>query len=196
MQWGYLRETREDAKKAGNDPDTKLCRTGLIDYLLKIFPDVPEEDWIHDKTLGSSCDRKVRPDFRNENKKLIIEFDGLQHYTNPKNIIKDKENTEYYESLGYKVIRIPYFIQLTKTVIKQMFDVDMDEEMFSDDYGSMGPNGGCTPAFIPHLGLVRMAKEFKKYPEQYEINMKKMKEYKEQQFVEWEYLEKEYNKLD
>lgn len=195
MEWGYLRETREEAKKAGLDPDTKLCRTGLIDYLLKIFPDTLEEDWIHDKTLGSDCSRKVRPDFRNERKKLIIEFDGLQHYTNPKNIVKDKENSKYYESLGYKVVRIPYFIQLTKTVIKQMFGVEINEEMFPNEYGSMGPNSGCTPAFIPHLGLVRMAQDFKKYPEQYKINMDTMKKYEEQQFVEWEFLEKEYNKL-
>ncbi|OAV71965.1 hypothetical protein Barb4_00251 [Bacteroidales bacterium Barb4] len=75
-KWGFLRETIEDAKKAGIDEDTGLHRTGLEEYLKVIFPKV--DDWIHDKSC-SGWKRKVRPDYRSESLKLIIEFDGLQH---------------------------------------------------------------------------------------------------------------------
>lgn len=50
---------------------------------------------------------------RSESLKLIVEIDGLPHYQNPIVILKDKEKTKLYEEFGYKVVRIPYFIQLT-----------------------------------------------------------------------------------
>ena len=201
VKWGYLREKRKQA--SGYDADNGLSRTALIDYLLAIFPDTKEDDWINCKivdTIPKEQRRGFKPDYRNEEKKLIIEFDGADHYTNIKNIKRDLERNDYYEKYGYKVIRIPYFIQLTKSVIMQMFGVEMEEEMFPEGIGSMGPNGdgaeeGNTPAFIPHQGIIRMANEFKNFPEQYKANMDDMKKYPNQQYVEWERLEEEYNKL-
>ena len=108
--WGYLRETSEIAKKDGNDPTTGLCRTGLEEYLKVIFPNV--DDWIHDKSIGilngEKC--KFRPDYRSETLKMIVEMDGLPHYTSPQNIVNDEMKTKRYEDDGYTVIRIPYFI--------------------------------------------------------------------------------------
>ena len=201
VKWGYLREAREQAK--GYDADNGLSRTALIDYLLAIFPETKEEDWIHCGKLDNIPEKQRRdfePDYRNEELKLIVEFDGTDHYKNVKNIKRDADRNNFYKKYGYKVVRIPYFIQLTKTVIKQMFGVDMQEEMFPEGVGSMGPNGdyakeGNTPAFIPRQGIIRMARDFKDYPEQYEANMNDMKKYPNQEYVEWELLEKEYNKL-
>ena len=119
-KWGFLRETNAMAKKAGIDKDTGLHRTGLEEYLKIIFPNI--DDWVHDKKIeGKEC--KNRPDYRSEKLKLIIEFDGLQHYTKPDIIEKDKINTALYKSFGYKVVRIPYFIQLSKKAVKVLFDV-------------------------------------------------------------------------
>ena len=119
-KWGFLRETSELAKKAGIDKDTGLHRTGLDEYLKVIFPNI--EDWIHDKTLGKINDitYKSRTDYRSETLKLIIEFDGLQHYTKPDIIEKDIRLTKVYEDLGYKVVRIPYFIQLSNKAVKKL----------------------------------------------------------------------------
>lgn len=50
-KWGFLRETKELAVKAGIDKDTGLHRTGLEDYLLVIFPEISLSEWIHDKTI-------------------------------------------------------------------------------------------------------------------------------------------------
>ena len=52
-KWGFLRETRAAAKKAGIDADTGVKRTGLEDYLAVIFPEVNADEWIHDKPFGN-----------------------------------------------------------------------------------------------------------------------------------------------
>ncbi len=124
-KWGFLRETDEQAKEAGIDKDTGLHRTGLEVYLQIIFPQV--DVWLHDKTLGmiDGINHRSRPDYRSEQLKLIVEFDGLQHYTKPDIIEKDLKNTERYTSIEYKVVRIPYFIQLSHKAVKTLFDVTL-----------------------------------------------------------------------
>ena len=42
--------------------------------------------------------RKNRPDYRSEKLKMIIEFDGWQHYQKLDQIQKDYENQKFYES--------------------------------------------------------------------------------------------------
>ena len=175
-QWGFLRETKEDADKAGVDKDTGVCRTGLDEYLAVIFPNT--HDWIHDKGGVELGGKKLgtRPDYRSESLKMIIEFDGLPHYTNPDVILKDIQNTKNYEKAGYKVVRIPYFIQLSKDAVKELFDVDLDQELFDESIPSLGLKGRNTPAYLCHEGVKRMAREFLRFPHQYEVNLKALKE--------------------
>ena len=170
-KWGFLRETTEAAIKAGIDRGTGLHRTGLNEYLKVIFPDV--DDWAHDKALGLTVNNKVcrkRPDYRSEKLKIIVEFDGIQHYTMPDRIQKDIINTQFYESLGYKVVRIPYFIQLTNKAVKYFFNVDVKEPLFNENIHSMDKNDRNTPAFLCGAGVLRMIEEFKYHPEQYRVN--------------------------
>lgn len=170
-KWGFLRETTEAAIKAGIDRGTGLHRTGLNEYLKVIFPDI--DDWVHDKALGLTVNNKVcrkRPDYRSEKLKLIVEFDGIQHYTMPDRIKNDVLSTKFYESLGYKVVRIPYFIQLTNKAVKYFFNVDVKEPLFNENIHSMDKNDRNTPAFLCGAGVLRMIEEFKYHPEQYQIN--------------------------
>ena len=192
-KWGFLRETNIQAHKAGKDRDTGLHRTGLEDYLKVIFPDVV--DWIHDKSLGIVNDTKYRsrPDYRSESLKLIIEFDGLQHYTKPDIIIKDVKNTLLYTDLGYKVVRIPYFIQLTNIAVKSLFGVVVSEVLFDGSIPSLGIEGQNTPAYICPAGVKRMTLEFKKFPEQYETNINFLKKQNDPFRSGVEFLENEYN---
>lgn len=170
-KWGFLRETTEAAIKAGIDRGTGLHRTGLNEYLKVIFPDV--DDWVHDKALGLTINNKVcrkRPDYRSEKLKMIVEFDGIQHYTMPDRIKNDVLSTKFYESLGYKVVRIPYFIQLTNKAVKYFFNVDVKESLFNENIHSMDKNDRNTPAFLCGAGILRMIEEFKYHPEQYRVN--------------------------
>ena len=61
FNFGFLRETNADAKKAGIDPDTGIGRTGLEDYLKAIYPKT--DDWIHDKPFSAVKGCKKRPDY-------------------------------------------------------------------------------------------------------------------------------------
>ncbi len=174
-KWGFLRETNAMAESAGIDKDTGLHRTGLEDYLKVIFPNT--NDWIHDKMLGkiNGTLYRSRPDYRSEELKLIIEFDGLPHYTNPDIIEKDKNNIDLYMSFGYKVVRIPYFIQLTNKAVKTLFDVEVTEDLFDGTIASLGIKGRNTPAYLCPSGIKRMAEEFKRFPEQYQMNIDSLK---------------------
>lgn len=194
-KWGFLRETSEDARKSGNDKLTGLKRTGLDVYLRKIFPVV--NDWIHDRIVGSSFNGhklRIRPDYRSESLKIVVEFDGLSHYTKPSRIKQDIENTEMYERLGYKVVRIPYFIQLTRTAIKTLFNVDVGCEMFDPSIPSLGISDG-NPAFLCPAGLHRMAEEFVKFPEQYAVNIKSLKDIDDEFITGVRFLEEEYSRI-
>jgi hypothetical protein len=191
-KWGFLRETTDLAKKAGIDKATGLHRTGLDEYLKVIFPQT--KDWIHDKAIGEINGQKYRkrPDYRSESLRIIIEFDGLQHYTNPDVIEKDIENTKLYESVGYKVVRIPYFIQLTNKAVKTMFDIDISENLFNENVSSLSTTGRNSPAYLCPAGVKRMANEFKLFPEQYKTNLEFLKKQNDPFKSGHEFLEKAY----
>ena len=93
-KWGFVRETRDMA--SGTDKETGLNRTGLEDYIKVIFPEIPVDHWVHDKPIPDSG-RRIRPDYRCDDLKLLIEFDGLQHYQQlyP---LQYKVNLEFLES--------------------------------------------------------------------------------------------------
>ena len=170
--FGFLRESQEDALKAGVDEDTGLSRTGLEYYLQIIFPDV--SDWVHDKPIGGpnkELSRK-RPDYRSETLKLIVEFDGLPHYQSPKQIREDQKRTALYVLAGYKVVRIPYFIQLTRKAVIKLFGVDVGRPLFPEGIPSLGIHTQATPAYLCIAGIERMAREFKGFPDQYTTNVR------------------------
>ena len=53
-----------------------------------------------------------------------------------------------------------------------MFGKCIETPLFDPSFPSMGIKGRNTPDYCCPAGLARMAEEFRKYPEQYEINMK------------------------
>ena len=194
-RWGFLRETQEDAIKSGIEPDTGLCRTGLDEYLKVIFPEV--NDWIHDKTIpnlpeGIKC--RKRPDYRSETLKLIIEFDGFPHFQSPLQILKDKETICLYESFGYRVVRIPFFIQLTNKAVETLFGIKVQEPLFKVKYPSLGINGS-SPAYMCPAGITRMAEIFSLFPEQYEVNINHLKSFNNDYLTGASLLESEYERI-
>ncbi|ALY07085.1 hypothetical protein VmeM32_00096 [Vibrio phage vB_VmeM-32] len=85
-----------------------LTESKLGEILNEIFPN---EQIIHNKSVPNSNNSRSRPDFRIESKKLIFEFDGYSHYNQTRVIKSDRIKDDDYSSLGYTVIRIPYFVQ-------------------------------------------------------------------------------------
>lgn len=191
-QFGFIRETSEKAKEAGIDIVTGICRTGLDEYLEVIYP---RYEWIHDKSLGSinGVNYKVRPDYRCEGYKMIVEFDGLLHYSNPEQILKDCKNTKLYEELGYSVIRIPYFIQLTNKNVEKLFGVKVEIDLFPANISSLAVELRNTPAYLCVDGIKRMAKIFRMFPDDYVVNMNYLKSLNSP-LAGVDYLEYWYNK--
>lgn len=94
--------------------------------------------FIHNKTVPGAG-RRFRPDFRNDELKLIVEYDGFMHFTEQKNVLSDLEKNSLYRSLGYTVIRIPYFVQLTDQMYdyyftNNEFHLEVDKRLLETDY--------------------------------------------------------------
>jgi hypothetical protein len=135
-----------------------LTESNLKIILKKIKPN---HDFIHDKGVPKSKNKRMRPDFRCEELKLIIEFDGDSHYCKAERILKDIEKDEDYRSLGYSVFRIPYFIQMNKKLLKMIFDEDIDFEQIY-------PNGfidkkAILPADYCELGIKLFKQDLEKF---------------------------------
>ena len=131
-----------------------LHQNNLYEYLRIIFPNT--NDWIIDKCLPGY---RFRPDYRSEQLKLIVEFDGYRHYTVSKQVKADQQRNELYYSLGYKVVRIPMFVQLTTPIIKLLFDVDVQVEQvyphgFISDAGTL-----ILPADFCYIGIQRFLED-------------------------------------
>lgn len=121
MRWKYLRES----KMHHYDPERHTSLDEYLDYIFHGYEfeyDVPIPKPI---VFQRNCDatyRRFRPDARCESLSLIIEFDGLPHYQDPQIILSDKERDAYLRSLGYTVVRIPYWIQLSTDVVYNLFN--------------------------------------------------------------------------
>ena len=188
-QFGFVRETQLMADNAHKQNPDQVY-TAMQDYLDVIYPNV--HDWVHDKVIPGLVDQegktvRTRPDFRSEELKLIIEFDGLQHYASPDAIADDERKSATYTKAGYKVVRIAYFVQLTNDVVRQLFGVEAQTPLFPSDIHSISPEWKNTPAYLCPAGIRRMAKEYKLFPEQYRINMEFLKGY-DDRFTEAERL--------
>lgn len=186
--WGYLRESDKGVEK--EQTKSEVGYTSLIKYLKVIFPDV--NDWVHNRSIkdgkGKSLTKCI-PDYHSPSLKLVIEFDGTLHYQKPDNLIRDINNTKVYENIGYKVVRIPYFIQLSKSAIFELFGIEVKDRMFDEQNPSFGVKWKNTPAYMCFAGLRRMAMEFKRFPAQYQVNLDALKKEECQELAGTEYLE-------
>ena len=87
---------------------------------------------------------------------------------------EDQKNmkNEIFKELGYKVIRIPYFIQLTNKVVYDLFGVNVKEKLFDENIPSLNIESRNTPAYLCPMGIRRMAIDFlDKSTEQLNVNI-------------------------
>lgn len=169
MVFGFVRETEKEAQEDGTDP-TGVPRTGLDTYLAAIFPDV--NDWIHDKTFPGM---RTRPDYRSNSLRMLVEFDGIPHFRSRKEFLKDVKKTAKYQAAGYRVVRIPLYINLTTNVINKLFGTNLQQDFFTENVSPFNetfqPNTFCI------TGLKRMADDFKSLaPEQIPLMMESIRE--------------------
>ena len=200
-KWGYLTEYSTEIKTEDMDEDIGLHHTGLNKYLEVLFPN---KKWIHNKRLYYDEVKRsyIIPDYRCEELKLIVEFDGKLHYTDHNTIMRDVRNEKIYKKEGYTVIRIPYFIQLTNDVVNTLFKqysnvLSVNEPLFNPNISSMyGECKGFGPAYTCVSGFKRMVKVLKQFPQQYELLVTSLKRFVDDYSVNGvDLLEEEYKQL-
>tara|TARA_B110001454_G_scaffold145377_1_gene134868 strand:+ start:451 stop:1395 length:945 start_codon:yes stop_codon:yes gene_type:complete len=100
------------------------------DILKIFFPNFQNKILVRKKLkkLGYDLENNIEADYFIEDLGLIFEFDGPPHYSNPFKIVADNRKykcTENIKKKGKKIdiriIRIPYYFQLTKDVAKFLF---------------------------------------------------------------------------
>lgn len=134
----------------------------LTEEKLKIFLyDYIDNEFEFNKSVPFSKNKRLRPDFINEKLKLIVEFDGYGHYLNPKQILNDQFKDKEYPQLGYRIIRIPYFVQLSSDVINNLFKLNID-------YKQTYPHGfidkkAILPSSYCELGINRFLQDLEKF---------------------------------
>lgn len=202
-KWGYLKENKNKIKEGEVDDDIGLRFNGLDEYLEVLFPDYT---WIYNQRLYYYDDNKEKryiiPDYRCGELKLVVEFDGILHYTDHNTILRDANNERIYDKMGYTVIRIPYFIQLTNDVVNTLFKqysnvLSVNETLFNPNISSMyGECKGFGPAYTCASGFKRMVKVLKQFPQQFELLVKSLKRFVADGSVNGvDLLEEEYNRF-
>ena len=73
------------------------------------------------------------------------------HYNQAKRQIFVNIKTEEYTKLGYKIVRIPYFVQIETKTIKHLFDLDYEYKL---EYPHGFIDSECLlPADFNYLGI-------------------------------------------
>ena len=101
---------------------------------------------------------KFKPDYVIHDHKLVIEFDGYRHYNDAKTIINDEVKDTLIESEGYRMIRIPYFVQLTSEIVYGLFNEYIDKPFeyynnFNDYPHGFVDKKAMLPANFCQLGI-------------------------------------------
>ena len=86
----------------------------------------------------------------------VVEYDGDEHYRHSIKIKGDRVKDETARSLGLRVVRFPYWIQLDSNTLKHFFGLDANVEQSF-------PHGFITtklfPASFCELGIERFRAE-------------------------------------
>lgn len=117
--------------------------------------------------LGSEMrlgDTRKRLDmvFEINGEKLVVEFDGDLHYKESLVLKRDMEKDSVAKELGYKLVRFPYWIQLTTQTLETFFGIRGE---VCQDFPHGFISTKSFPASFCNLGLERFFKELESLPE-------------------------------
>jgi hypothetical protein len=142
---------------------------------------VAEEDYLTEASLGRflrerldgdviadsvvpDLRRRFRPDYRSERHRLVVEFDGDQHYRSAGHVLRDQERDVVLRAAGYSVVRIPYFVQLDATTIAQLFgSLVTDRSAFKRFPHGFIAEKVVMPADFCELGVQRFSADLQRF---------------------------------
>lgn len=122
-----------------------------------------DPDILYNKRMPGAV-RNYRPDYRSEKFKFVVEFDGFRHYQNTGVVLDDYLKTEEMSNLGDKVIRIPYFVQLSSQVVRNLFGAFTgDHSPFLDYPHGFISDKALLPADFCEVGLLRFHQDLEDF---------------------------------
>ena len=152
-----------------NDNGNYLDETYLGIVMSKLYSE--EYIFFHNKSVeGSNISN--RPDYHCSELKLIFEFDGYRHFTLPETIKIDEMKDKVYKQLGYKVIRIPYFLQLDNKAL-EFFGMPSGKDYSRGYSHGFIDKKALLPAAFCSLGINKFYKLLDELPEPIERDINK-----------------------
>lgn len=101
---------------------------------------------------------------------LVVEYDGNDHYQDALRIKGDHDKDEVAKELGYQVVRIPYFVQLTTETLRHYFGA---EEEIVQDFHHGFITTRVFPASYCEQGIERFRRQLESLPERVRIEIVK-----------------------
>lgn len=117
-------------------------------------------DWVRDKQFKPY---RFRPDFISQKLKIVIEFDGFRHYQQASVILKDLEKDKILNDLGFKIFRVPYFIQLETKISEKLIGFSLNKEL-SYPHGFIDKHA-LKPCDFCELGIIKFLNDLEKFKE-------------------------------
>ena len=170
-----LNTSNEKSKPIG-----EMLERNLIG-VLQIF--YPNAIWETQKRFAYDPDNKrkfYQVDVISVGHKIVWEYDGPNHFNDTWKFQRDLDRDIYFNNLGYKVKRWPYFCQLTRDIAKNFFGKDFSEEKYLSAinyiYGVESENKILAPGwhktkFTPgswiEKGVDRLISELEEMPESF-----------------------------
>lgn len=154
-------------QKAAPQPNHMNC------ILEQLFPG---EEVLHDCSLRTKEGRsentagRYRFDYVLPQRRLAIEIDGDSrykrgHYSDAAICIKDYLKTSACAKAGYRLVRIPFFVQLSPDMVRQYFGITHAQELYPacHCHGFAHPQAPL-PADFCELGIRRFNREMTELP--------------------------------
>ena len=83
------------------------------------------------------------------------------HYCKAEVILRDKIKDEEYTELGYKVVRIPYFIQITAPLLLSVFEREIRfEQRYRNGFID---SGAVLPANYCEMGIQKFKQDLERF---------------------------------
>jgi hypothetical protein len=120
------------------------------------------ESWIGEEVaVAAGSRRKWDMAYRSAGGTVVVEYDGDPHYWNSIRMKIDREKDKAAADLGYRVVRFPYWIQLTSETLRHFFGLSAE---IRQDF----PHGFITtkifPASFCEMGVERFVRELRDLP--------------------------------
>lgn len=99
--------------------------------------------------------------FERDGRRVVVEYDGDEHYRNTMKIKADREKDAAAKAEGLVVVRIPYWVQLDRVTFRYYFGFDADIEQ---DFQHGFITTKIFPASFCELGIARFERELADLP--------------------------------